>query len=429
LLAVTVEEPTTPPVARPSDARPVDDAAGRTEAATMQCSFHLDTDATEFCLSCETPLCETCAYRLRNMTLCVHCYAPRIRRRERVRAVVWAVGLAVLVVGAYSFYASSAEVNQLRRRYGAYADEILRLRHIWEADRCNLPAGEQLVDLLVESSNAPEARDVAASMASKCPSSTEALVKLFFIQRRLLDLEAAIGTADRVIKLAPFKPEGYAYRAIAREAAGELEAAVHDFRQALKLSPRLLDVPVNLANVLEKMGRFCEAADPLEQAISYYPGLDNRYEIESRIERLRQQGDCVRSSLAGSEVAVQFDRREEVIVVDARVNAEHDGRFIVDTGASSVVITRGLAEKVGVKDLRKTSPVFVQTAGGVVNAFPARLESIDVNGAEVVDVPVLVCETMGDDVDGLLGINFLSRFNVSIDHHVGKITFRQRDEK
>jgi predicted aspartyl protease len=84
---------------------------------------------------------------------------------------------------------------------------------------------------------------------------------------------------------------------------------------------------------------------------------------------------------------------------------------------------------VGVKDLRKTSPVFVQTAGGVVNAFPARLESIDVNGAEVVDVPVLVCETMGDDVDGLLGINFLSRFNVSIDHHVGKITFRQRDEK
>ena len=393
----------------------------------MQCSFHQDREATEFCLSCEAPVCGLCTHRLGGYSMCIHCYAPRVRRKTRIRNVALTIVGILLVIGTWSFYTSNAEQNRLRLRYGEYSDEILRLREIWSGDHCNLPAGEQLADLLVESSNAPEARDVASAMAEECPSSTEALIKLFFIQRRLLDLTGATETADRLIKLAPFRPEGYAYRAIARETSGQHEAAVHDFRQALRLAPRLLDVPVNLANVLEKLGRYCEAADPLEDALSYYPGLDNRYEIENRIERLRQQGDCVKASLDGRLVSVPFDRKEEVIVVDARVNHGHSGRFIVDTGASSVVITRDLAEKVGVRNIRKTSPVFVQTAGGVVNAYPARLESIDVHGAEIVDLPVLVCETMGDDVDGLLGINFLNRFNVSIDHKDGTITFRARE--
>ncbi|GMV40458.1 MAG: hypothetical protein AMXMBFR64_21740 [Myxococcales bacterium] len=395
----------------------------------MQCSFHIDRGSTEFCLGCEAPLCEGCAYRHRNTTLCVHCYAPRLRRAERVRLIAWSAGLLAVVAGAWAFYSSSAEQNRLRKRYGAYAEEIIRLRHIWQDDRCNVPAGQQLADLLVAASNAPEALRVAQTMADECPSSTDPLVKLFFIQRRLLDLAGATRTADRLIALAPFKPEGYAFRAIARDAAGEFQAAAHDFRQALRLAPRLLDVPVNLANVLEKMGRYCEAADPLEQALGYYPGLENRYEIERRIDRLRQQGACERASLKDAVVAVSFDRREEVIIVDARVNSAHTGRFIVDTGASSVVITQDLAEKVGVSDVLRSSPVFVQTAGGVVNAFPARLESVDVHGATVSDLPVLVCETMGDDVDGLLGINFLSRFNVSIDHELGQLTFQPKQAR
>ena len=395
----------------------------------MKCSFHIERDSTEFCLTCEAPLCEACSYRHRGLSLCIHCYAPRVRRAERVRIAAWAIGLVAAVVGVWGFYDSNAEQNRLRKRYGAYADEIMRLQHIWSTDRCNVLAGQQLADLLVESSNAPEALTVAHTMADECPSSTEPLIKLFFIQRRLLDLEGATRTADRLIALAPFKPEGYAFRAIARDAAGEYPAAAHDFRQALRLAPRLLDVPVNLANVLEKMGRYCEAADPLEQALSYYPGIENRYEIERRIERLRQQGACERASLDKSVVSVPFDRQEEVIIVDARVNSAHTGRFIVDTGASSVVITQDLAEKVGVADVQRSSPVFVQTAGGVVNAFPARLESVDVHGATVSDLPVLVCETMGDDVDGLLGINFLSRFNVSIDHESGRLTFRPKQAK
>ena len=91
------------------------------------------------------------------------------------------------------------------------------------------------------------------------------------------------------------------------------------------------------------------------------------------------------------------------------------------------MITDELASRVGASTQFENIPVFVQTAGGVVDAYPSKLAQVAIGGAQVQDLPVLVCETMGNDVDGLLGANFLRRFQVAIDHESGKILFRNRD--
>ena len=61
---------------------------------------------------------------------------------------------------------------------------------------------------------------------------------------------------------------------------------------------------MNLANTLELLDRPCEAAEPLAQALTFYPGLENRFELELRIKRLRRIGGCEKETLAKDVVEV-----------------------------------------------------------------------------------------------------------------------------
>ena len=397
------------------------------EEVQMQCGFHAAREHTDFCVQCETPLCSTCVQRLDRQQFCIHCYAPRVRRRERFRMVAITLLVPLLMGIAYLFFSSQAELNQARVRYGKDAESIFRLQTILDREPCNLTAGAEAIQFLSQSNNHREALRIAEDQTDKCPTTASALIVRFFAERLSADHRSSLDTADRLVRNFPHRPEGFAYRGLAYISLSRLESAADDFYRALALNPRLLDVPMNLANTLELLDRPCEAAEPLAQALTFYPGLENRFELELRIRRLRRQGDCIMESLPADVVKVPFDRTGEVMVVEAEVNGKHPARFIVDTGASSVVVTAELAAKAGLTSELKTSPVYVQTAGGVVDAYPSKLKALDVGGAEVKDLSVLVCETMGNDFDGLLGVNFLNRFNISLNPDTGVILFRGRD--
>ncbi len=392
----------------------------------MNCNVHVHRECTDFCLDCRVPLCTLCTYRIDEDPHCVHCYVPRRESRRRTQRISLGVLMAVLLAAGTGFYVSQADLNRKSRLYGTYAEEILRLEDILSQDQCNVDANSQLVSLLMGSSNFATAERSAQRLVDRCPTTLQTLSSLFFVQNRSLNHRGASETAEEIIRFAPHRPEGYAFRALAHQAAGHLVAAANDYTTALQLNPELLDVPMNLANVLERLDRHCDAAHPLEHALSIYPGLENRFEIERRIDRLRSQGNCALERLAAGSVELDFDRTEEVILIEGLVNREIPARFILDTGASSVVISGALASRAGIHNDGKTTPVFVQTAGGVVNAFPSRLDEIAIGGASVSDMPVLVCDTMGNEVDGLLGMSFLRRFHITLDHETGKITFRNK---
>lgn len=92
---------------------------------------------------------------------------------------------------------------------------------------------------------------------------------------------------------------------------------------------------------------------------------------------------------------------------DARVNGQSVG-FVVDTGASLVVLRASAAARAGIYPMPADYTATVSTANGKVKAAPTKLDRVEIGNITVFDVPALV---LPDEVlaENLLGISFLSR--------------------
>jgi aspartyl protease family protein len=93
--------------------------------------------------------------------------------------------------------------------------------------------------------------------------------------------------------------------------------------------------------------------------------------------------------------------------VEARIEGRHID-FMVDTGASLVIMRESDAAQVGIRPMRSEYTATVSTANGKIKAAPAKLDRIEIGGITVYDVPALVLpdEALGQN---LLGVSFLSR--------------------
>lgn len=84
-------------------------------------------------------------------------------------------------------------------------------------------------------------------------------------------------------------------------------------------------------------------------------------------------------------------------------------QFMVDTGATSIAMSQGEANRIGL-DWQRGRRGLSQTAGGVVPVFAVNLTSVNVGGIEVVNVDAVVLPS--DMPMVLLGNSFLSRFSM-----------------
>lgn len=133
--------------------------------------------------------------------------------------------------------------------------------------------------------------------------------------------------------------------------------------------------------------------------------------------------DDIRQTVRPAQSVVSGDRIELPRVPDGHyyMTAEVNGtplRFVVDTGASQVVLTRADAEKVGIdtQSLNYLGRAF--TANGGVRTAPVRLDSIAVGPVRHEDVRAVVNE--GDMQGSLLGMSYLQLFS-SIEIFGGKL--------
>lgn len=94
-----------------------------------------------------------------------------------------------------------------------------------------------------------------------------------------------------------------------------------------------------------------------------------------------------------------------------RTQARVDGRrlnFMVDTGASLVILRESSAAEVGIRPLPADYIATVSTANGKIKAAPAKLDRIELGDITVSDVRALV---LPDEAlaQNLLGVSFLSK--------------------
>ncbi|MAI80338.1 MAG: hypothetical protein CL917_15425 [Deltaproteobacteria bacterium] len=156
---------------------------------------------------------------------------------------------------------------------------------------------------------------------------------------------------------------------------------------------------------------------------------DDRGDLKGQIEPARD----LEAESKPDTIILRYtgDNRRLQIPVDVdgpRISERY--AMILDTGATYSTLSARALENIGI-EIRPDAPwVQLQTAGGVIEAPLALVDAVWLGDVPVEWVTVAVCEACGiPPLSGLVGLNVLQRFRVSIDHENKNIELyrRQRD--
>ncbi|MCY4150146.1 MAG: TIGR02281 family clan AA aspartic protease [Gammaproteobacteria bacterium] len=125
-------------------------------------------------------------------------------------------------------------------------------------------------------------------------------------------------------------------------------------------------------------------------------------------------------SFSESRVVLKKNRLGH-FVVSGRIN-NRSVDYIVDTGATSVVVPWALAEKLS---LELGVPILAETANGVIRVYETRLETVQLGNISVPNVRANINPHMqGDKV--LLGMSFLNHLELALKE--GELTLVQQSQ-
>ncbi len=103
------------------------------------------------------------------------------------------------------------------------------------------------------------------------------------------------------------------------------------------------------------------------------------------------------------------------LLVTVKLNDRAEATLMVDTGASTLLISRTTADRAGIR--LEPDPVVMRLADGSERSMRVGMADwVQVGTARAATVPAAVTDLpLGEGIDGLLGMSFLGRFDVSID--------------
>ena len=130
-----------------------------------------------------------------------------------------------------------------------------------------------------------------------------------------------------------------------------------------------------------------------------------------------------KSTSVGRVHKIRVQRAGSSMRVRVKINGRLDVPFLIDTGATDVVLPQWAADELGL-DLTKSRTGRYSTANGVVEQKLVRLDSVALQTAEVDDVPATVSPSMSE---GLLGLSFFNHFKYDVDPVNGIVTLREND--
>lgn len=182
----------------------------------------------------------------------------------------------------------------------------------------------------------------------------------------------------------------------AAQAAGRAE------RAKLEKTERSLNVYANQANKTrndyqERLAAYLKT-NPQGEHQGYFDHIHNQ---------LARHGDAFKNEH-------QYFRGN-ALVVHATINQKLTGKFIVDTGASSVTFHRAFAQKLGL-NLNEGSTVATLADGSKHKVPAVTLDSVSVGGISAQRVAAIITDAPpGKGLDGLLGMAFLANFDFRLD--------------
>lgn len=186
-------------------------------------------------------------------------------------------------------------------------------------------------------------------------------------------------------------------------------------------NPNNRTILVNLANAYAQTGQF----GLMENIISYLSPRD------PEIDRLRQIRD---SQLANEEVektdatGIPLDQVGDHFLVSATIQERYPALLMIDTGASTTVISESLFRSMGRRvDTEFLGRYKINTANGQIRAPVYRFKSMSIGEFSVPDIAMVVLPLEDLNADGLLGMNFLRTFRFIIDQDDSELHLFRRN--
>jgi clan AA aspartic protease (TIGR02281 family) len=291
-------------------------------------------------------------------------------------------------------------------------------------ERCDKQAIFDLARALQNAGYRREAAKVDVTFSGMCGGYAPSLRRAANVLLELSDYSGAVTVASELINLEPLYDNGYYLRALAHDGSGLAEKALDDYVTTLELvgdKARIFNTSYfNMARLYEKLGRFCDAVLPIEAWVSLNPKHDTS-QTRTIIANYMTKGRCA-TGTRGSAEAFAVPRLNDVVNLPVTINGIR-GTFILDTGATFVSLKNSFAQKAGV-EVDQASIVRLRTANGIVDGKRGRAQTIQLRSLLAKDVPIVVQAggAYGDGIDGLLGMSFLSRFNINIDAKTVRIS-------
>ncbi len=156
-----------------------------------------------------------------------------------------------------------------------------------------------------------------------------------------------------------------------------------------------------------------------------------RLEFDKKVEGMKSRGiseeEALYAGIASKAIldiekglnrdSVSLTKTANGMTVKAVLNGGTTCLLAVDTGASIVVISREIAQKIETNPNDTIEGVnFTLADGSTTKSDVIIVKSIKVGNSTAYDVPVAVSENPpGHGIDGLLGMSFLSNFNIKMD--------------
>jgi predicted aspartyl protease len=122
------------------------------------------------------------------------------------------------------------------------------------------------------------------------------------------------------------------------------------------------------------------------------------------------------TTLNGKAVALTFIKGTSLVAVPVLINNEGPFNFLLDTGASSSILSATIADRLKIPNGRHET---LFSAGGYVPVTQRKIDSFQVGQARLTNFEISVTNfpllrTL--NVEGILGADYLRQFKVSIDY-------------
>lgn len=233
--------------------------------------------------------------------------------------------------------------------------------------------------------------------------------------RRIFGFLAGVVVGQWLVFGSTLSPADLHSRAAAAYERRDFVEALRLWSQAVSLQPAEARFHYLRGQALANLGMRTSAADAFQVSLLLEPSSDVARDAIAGLAGLASV------TAPDGDVLVGLEPGVGVWIVPIVINGVHQGRFLLDTGSSVVVVSPAFAASIPLADSRDA--VELQTLGGRTRGPASTVASLRVGTAELHDLPVVIHDP-GPGLDGILGNTFLSHYRLTVDADRRQLTLR-----